>query len=287
MSRRRNKQKTNVNITPQLAKNEQALNDSSEDAVEQDAGDQIAAEQCPIESGSSEACLESVTSEQEREPTTVEAVDEKPADGSLDEVKTEDAVQATDNAADESLGASEEKNADAATEVKPKKKKLPKWLRRLIKLLIKLAVLAGAGFVLWQYVGNVYITHSNNMYPHIKDGDLVVTYKLKGYYSDNVVLYNTESGLRVGRIVARGGDEVLMTEDGLYTVNGSIPYENVFEQTLPAKDGGIEYPYVIPEGTYFIMNDMRSIADDSRMNGAVDESDLRGVVQVIVRHRGM
>lgn len=168
-----------------------------------------------------------------------------------------------------------------------KKKKLPKWLRRMIRFFIKLILIAGIGWAVWTYVGNIYITHDNNMYPSIKDGDLVITYKLEDYYEEDVVLFEKDGKMYLGRIVAKGGDVVNIQEDGLFTINGMTPYETVFYTTAPAEENGVAFPYEVGEGEFFVLNDMREISLDSRVLGGIPEESLRGKVVFTVRHRGI
>lgn len=162
-----------------------------------------------------------------------------------------------------------------------------RWMIKLGKLMVKVGMLLLIGFALWMWVGNIHITHDNNMYPHIKDGDLVVTYKLQPYIIGDAVLYETSSGKHIGRIIAKAGDVVQITEDGFYTINDVMPYENVFYDTRPAEKNGIEFPYTVPEGYMFLMNDMREMTSDSRKTGAVAIDAMCGKVVMIVRHRGV
>ena len=183
--------------------------------------------------------------------------------------------------------------AAAAPETEPaekKKRKNPhpyRWMIKLGKLMVKVSVITLIAAIIWGWVGCVYITHDNNMYPHIKDGDLVITYKLDPYIIGDVVLYETPKGMKIGRIIAKPGDVVQITEDGLYTVNDVMPYENVFYDTRPADKNGIEFPYTVPEGKMFVLNDMRETTTDSRVNGAVSVDSFCGKIVMIVRHRGM
>lgn len=182
--------------------------------------------------------------------------------------------------------------AESASAPEPKKKGkdkggYPKWLMKLGKLMIKVGILLLIGVAIWTYVGELYITHDNNMYPHVKDGDLIVTYKLEPYIIGDIVMYETSRGMRVGRIIAKGGDVIDIAENGLYTVNGITPYENVFYDTLPNTSSDIKYPYTVPEGEIFVLNDMRETMTDSRNIGSISLEIVHGKLEMLVRHRGM
>lgn len=66
------------------------------------------------------------------------------------------------------------------------------------------------------------------MSPFVRDGDLCVFYKLEKVYLNDVVLYQGENGkLRIGRIVATGGQSIDFQEEGGYTVDDYTPTEEV------------------------------------------------------------
>jgi signal peptidase I len=50
---------------------------------------------------------------------------------------------------------------------------------------------------------------------------------------------------------------------------------------------GIEYPYTVPEDSYFVLCDFRTSSDDSRSYGAVPKEDLDGKIITILRRRGI
>ena len=127
---------------------------------------------------------------------------------------------------------------------------------------------------------------SNDMAPAFVSGDLVVTFKLGGYSAGDVVFYRAGGEKRCGRITAVAGDEVMMMEDGYYSINGSIPYENIYYPTK-AISGGISYPYRVDEDKVFIMGDMRQQSIDSRKYGAIPIKDIKGkIVLLLFRGRG-
>ena len=63
------------------------------------------------------------------------------------------------------------------------------------------------------------------MYPNIKDGDLVVYYRLdKNYTARDLTVLDYQGSRQVRRVIAVAGDTVDITEDGLL-VNGSPQQE--------------------------------------------------------------
>lgn len=131
------------------------------------------------------------------------------------------------------------------------------------------------------------------MFPNVKDGDAVITFKLEPIVKNDVVLYTIENEdgtkeKRLGRVVAQEGDIVNFTSDGELLVNNSIVTEEIFYATVPSEYSDISFPYTVPEGMTFVLNDYRSDTSvtDSRVFGAVDNDDLNGKVWILFRRRG-
>ena len=159
-----------------------------------------------------------------------------------------------------------------------------KTLKKLIKLLIKIIIVAAAVFALFKWVVCVRIVHNNDMYPTFRDGDLVLISRLSTPILDQCCLYRDPSGIeRLGRVVVYPGDEASVYEEGSFAVNGSIIY-----QTIPFKTtmGSLEYPYLVPDDHVFILNDYRELELDSRTYGAIPYDNIIGTVIFSFRHRG-
>ena len=155
------------------------------------------------------------------------------------------------------------------------------------RFLLKITFILGTAAVCWfWFLRPVYIT-GNAMFPALKDGDLCIVYRDRNYYTGNLVVYIAEDGeLRAGRIVAAAGQEVCFPENGGYTVDGYQPAEEIVYPTCKAQDGTVEYPLIVPESSFFIMNDFRSDEDDSRTCGCITEKDIKGRVVFLFRRRG-
>ena len=134
------------------------------------------------------------------------------------------------------------------------------------------------------FVVGIYINHSDSSYPMIKDGDLCITYKLGTILRDDEIAYQKDGKIRFGRVVGMPGDVVEITEENL-TVNGYGVYENAVYPTT-AEGAKIEFPYTVPADSYFVLNDYRSDATDSRMYGGIPKSETKGKIFLLLRRRG-
>ena len=160
---------------------------------------------------------------------------------------------------------------------------MKKVLKALLRLVIKVGIISAIVFAILTYVLGIYRATGNNMFPSIKDGDLCIMYKLEDYHMSDVVLYEHEGSMKIGRIVGIGGQEVNLPETGGYLINGYQPTEEITYQTYRGKI--TKYPMTVDEGSFFIMNDFRSDTKDSRDYGVIDEGSIKGKLIFIVRRR--
>lgn len=157
--------------------------------------------------------------------------------------------------------------------------------KTLLKFVMKIAlyVLVVAG--IFSFVLDIQIHYGNNMYPAIKDGDLVVTNRLAPISVESAVIYKHGGKKKVGRIIAKAGQTVTITGKGKLLVDNVQPAEEVFYKTAKA-DSNVKYPYKVPSGYVFILNDYREDMNDSRTYGAIKVSDVHGPLLISIRRRG-
>lgn len=160
----------------------------------------------------------------------------------------------------------------------------PLW-KDLLALLIKLAALASAFLLLFTFVFGLYRNRDGDMFPAVKDGDLVVFYRLDTDYRASDCLVLDYQGKRsVRRVIAVAGDTVDITGEGL-TVNGVLQYEpNIYERTF-RYESGLDFPVKLQEGEVFVLGDARDNATDSRVYGPVRTENTLGKVMMIIRRR--
>lgn len=124
------------------------------------------------------------------------------------------------------------------------------------------------------------------MFPAMKDGDLIIGFRLQQtYMKDDVVVYTVNGETHVGRIAARAADVVTLDDSGTLLVNGTAQGGEIIYPTY-AKEN-FEYPYTVPENQIFILGDYRTQTADSRDFGAVSMENVKGKVITILRRRGL
>lgn len=155
-----------------------------------------------------------------------------------------------------------------------------------ISLLIRIIFLAVIGYLLFTQVFLITQATGNGMFPAIKDGDLIIGFKLQENYKKNdVVIYKAKGVLNVGRYIAQETDVVTIDDTGTLLVNGTVQAGEIIYPTY-AKEG-IEYPYRVPEDHVFILGDYRTQTTDSRDFGPIPMDDIEGKVITILRRRGL
>lgn len=155
--------------------------------------------------------------------------------------------------------------------------------RSLLGRVLTLAVMC---YVVFTQVFLVSQVSGMDMFPSLKDGDLVITYRLQEEYQpDDVVSYRMGGGRYYGRIVAFGNDVVTLDDSGTLRVNGTVQNGEIMYLTYPKE--GMEYPYRVPENCVFVLGDYRTTTQDSRDFGAIPMDQVEGKVITIMRRRGL
>ena len=183
----------------------------------------------------------------------------------------------------------EEMKLEVAEEVKTDRKKkekksMPFWMQ-LVLLVVMVVILRNV-------MGTVLVKGSS-MEPNFNHGDFVFINKLSTSvgapdYGDVVICKLDEgSGYEniIKRVIGLPGDEIDIVENDddedvydLY-VNGEYIEEDFLGEPMMT-DGNIEYPFEVPENSYFVMGDNRNESLDSRREsvGAIHKDDLMGKV---------
>ena len=157
--------------------------------------------------------------------------------------------------------------------------------RGYLELGKNVAIMAVLLLVAFTQVFFITTAKGTDMYPAVLDGDILLGYRLTATYLKNdVVVCEVDGKEVVGRIVAREGDSVDITEDGTLYVNGT---EQTGEIAFPTNPGAQTYPYTVPEGCVYLLGDYRTHTTDSRDFGPVEVKDIKAKVVNIFRRRGI
>lgn len=140
------------------------------------------------------------------------------------------------------------------------KKEYNKVLRTTIFVLL---VVTAAAVIITVLMFPVLEIKGDAMNATLRNGDFIVTGKAAEYSRGDVIAFYYNNTLLVKRIIAVGGDEVDIDEDGNVTVNGqaiSEPY--VTGKTLG--ECNVTFPYSVPSDEFFVLGDNRAMSVDSR-----------------------
>lgn len=155
-----------------------------------------------------------------------------------------------------------------------------------LSLLARVVLLAVAGYLIVTKVFLFAQATGSGMFPAVKDGDLMIAFRLQSEYAKNdVIVYDYAGKQCVGRIAAREGDVVSIDEAGSLYVNGTQQSGEILYPTYPK--GAVTYPLTVPSGCVFVLGDYRTISEDSRDRGPIPMTQVEGKVITILRRRGL
>jgi len=188
----------------------------------------------------------------------------------------------------------EQELQEASEKAKKKTIRSEKSVKRYQHFVLRLLLLILVIWVLFFKI--VGLTHmpSEDMYPRVDAGDLVLFYRMDTDVKaqDIIVLEKTtpdsagEEELFISRVIAAAGDTVEIDGSRLL-VNGNAMIEsNIFYPTQ-AYDEYTQYPVTLGSDECFVLGDCREGASDSRYFGPVKKSEIQGTVISILRRNNL
>ncbi|MGN8688901.1 signal peptidase I [Atopobiaceae bacterium HCP3S3_F7] len=108
--------------------------------------------------------------------------------------------------------------------------------------------------------------YGQSMAPTLNEGDIVVATKSPSYGRGDLVAFTYNNKVLTKRAIGCPGDWVDIDANGNVSINGEAldePYLQPGAKGLGQCD--ISLPYQVPEDTYFVMGDKRSVSVDSRL----------------------
>ncbi|MGY3724458.1 signal peptidase I [Granulicatella balaenopterae] len=159
--------------------------------------------------------------------------------------------------------------------------------RELQSLSLKIAIVLVTGGIMMGFILGVAVVPDDAMDPAVKPGDVVLFDRNQSNLinRDVVVLYRNQQKT-IRRIVAVEGDCVDITEAGL-VINGYVQQETQITHKTKAYKEGISFPITLEPGEIFVLGDIRSQVEDSRIYGPIKQADCLGRVITVIRRRGI
>ena len=139
-------------------------------------------------------------------------------------------------------------------------------------------------FVVWILVFRVcgiMRVDGNSMRPACHPGDIVFFLRIlpDGVgYGDAVILKDASGEYLIKRIAGLPGDVMEVDSEGHLTRNGAEVQETDVIYGMSETGDSVDYPYTVPEGSYFFLGDNRPVSLDSRMLGAAGREEIKGKV---------
>ena len=118
-----------------------------------------------------------------------------------------------------------------------------------------------------------------SMEPSLNDGEIVLLVKTDKLKTGDLCAFYYSNKVLIKRVIATPGDYIWIESDGTVFLNGQAldePY--VKEKALGECD--VEFPYQVPENSYFVMGDKRETSIDSRSSviGCISEDQIIGKI---------
>lgn len=170
--------------------------------------------------------------------------------------------------------------SSAEVEQELKRERYKRRYRRTLKSTVFALVTAAAAAVLvatlWLPVLQIY---GSSMTPTLQEGQIVVSVKVREMEPGDIVAFYYGNKVLIKRYIAGPGTWVDIAEDGTVFLNGEVldePY--LTEKSLGICD--LEFPYQVPEGTYFLLGDHRETSVDSRHSsvGCISDEQIVGKI---------
>ena len=105
--------------------------------------------------------------------------------------------------------------------------------------------------------------NGSSMSPLLHMNDAVLVVRGSHCERNDIIAFYNNNKLLIKRVIATAGDTVEIDAYGTVAVNGAVldePY--IAEPSLGKCD--LDFPYMVPAGTVFVMGDNRKLAIDSR-----------------------
>ena len=157
-------------------------------------------------------------------------------------------------------------------------------MKRLGRSLLTSLITVSAVIIL---ITNLWVTvlqvDGSSMNPLLEMDEVVITIECDKPIRNDIIAFHQNNKLYIKRVIAVAGDRVAINSEGIVSVNGNTLNEPYVAQ-LSLGNSDIEFPYMVPAGTVFVLGDNRVISSDSRDSrfGTISMDQIIGEVAFTV-----
>lgn len=135
-------------------------------------------------------------------------------------------------------------------------------------------------FLFSKYIIGFTAVVGDSMNDTYQNGDLLLAKKFdKNPDRFDIIIFNTEHGVLIKRVIGLPGDTVRIDYDGNIYLNGEILNENYGKEKI-LEPGLAVNEIFLAEDEYFVLGDNRNNSSDSRspLFGSIKRSDIIGTI---------
>lgn len=158
-----------------------------------------------------------------------------------------------------------------------------RYMKALRSTVSVLLVVAAVAVLVSTFFIPVIQVSGNSMEPTLTDGDVLVLVKSSRYERGDLCCISWQNKTLLKRVIGVAGDTVNIDKDGNVFVNDKL----LDEPYLEVKCRGnceMEFPYTVPEDSFFVLGDRRTTSIDSRNAsiGCIHDDQIIGRVFIKV-----
>lgn len=161
-----------------------------------------------------------------------------------------------------------------------KRERYKRRFRRMLRsTLYALIVVAAVAALIATLILPVLQIAGTSMEPNLNDGDIVLLVKSKNLDTGDLCAFYYSNKVLIKRIIGKPGDQIWIEADGTVFVNGE-PLDEPYISKKALGECDVEFPYEVPENSYFVMGDRRETSIDSRSTviGCVPKDQIIGKI---------
>ena len=156
------------------------------------------------------------------------------------------------------------------------KKKYKKTLKSTIYTLIVVVAFSSLLSTLLFPVLEIYGSSMSNT---LSEGDIVLSMRKSSFKSGDIIAFYHNNKILIKRVIGVPSDWINIDEEGNIYVNDILIEEPYIKEKIRGETD-IEYPYQVPDNSYFVLGDDRSSSLDSRTSliGTIKKENIIGKI---------